>query len=105
MYFLNQSPELIAETIQYIRLEVIAIPLRMITDIAFIALIALSAQPNIYFFLLLQLLLRTVFDYAFINEGALGWGVIGIAYSTICINVVTALAGMLILFQGLRASD
>ena len=37
VHFLNQSPELIADTIQYIRLETIAIPLRVITDIALIA--------------------------------------------------------------------
>ena len=105
VHFLNQSPGLIAETIQYIRLETIAIPLRVITDIALIALITLSAKSRIYLFLLLQLVVRVVFDYTFINEAALGWGVIGIAYSTICINVVTALAGIFILFQTLRAPD
>ena len=77
----------------------------VMTDIAAIALIALSEKSRIYFFLLLQLLVRVVFDYTFINEAALGWGFIGITYSTICINVVKALAGMLILFQGLCTPD
>lgn len=101
VYFLSQSPELVIETIHYIRLETIAIPLRVVTDVALIALITLSAKRQIYLYLLLQLLVRIISDYVFINEAALGWGVIGVAYSTIVIYLITALGGLLILFQTL----
>lgn len=96
---LRQSPDLIIDTIKYIRLESIAIPFRVTTDIVFIALISLSAKPGIYAFLFIQILANIIFDYVFISEHALGWRVIGVAYSTIVVNIITAAAGIFILFQ------
>lgn len=100
---LNQSPDLISDTIDYIRLESIAIPLRVVNDIIFIALISLSAKRSMYVFLLVQLLASIFFDYAFISEDALGWGVIGVAYSTIAINIIASVVGIFILFRVIAA--
>ena len=105
VHFLNQSPDLIPDTIQYIRLETIAIPLRVVSDCTLIALILLDAKPKIYLFLLIQLVVRVISDYVFIGEAMLGWGVIGVAYSTIVINGILSAAGLLILFQILLKAE
>ncbi len=99
--FMNQPPDIVGEIIEYIRLESIAIPLRVITDIILIALITLSLNRQIYVFLLVQLIVRIASDFIFINESMLGIGVIGIAYSTICIHLITAVLGIVILYKAL----
>lgn len=68
---LRQSSDLIIDTIDYIRLESIAIPFRVMTDIVFIALISLSAKSSIYAFLFIQIFAHIIFDYIFISEYSL----------------------------------
>ena len=97
---LDQQPELVAQTAAYIRLESVAIPLRVLTDIALIALITLGNTRFICVFLIVQLIVRVFFDYLFIS--GLGLGVIGIGYSTIAINFVTSLTGLFLLVVALR---
>ena len=99
VHFLSQSPDLIIDTINYIRLESVAIPLRVITDIILIALITLSVNRWIYIYLIAQLLIRIVSDYVFINDAMLGLGVIGIAYSSIIIHLFLSISGLIILYR------
>ena len=101
----RQSPDLIIDTIDYIRLESIAIPFRLVTDIVFIALISLSAKSSIYAFLFLQIFAHIIFDYIFISEYSLSWGIIGVAYSTIAINIMTSVSGIFILFQSFSIEE
>lgn len=101
--FLNQTPSLVADTVAYIKLESIAIPFRVISDIVLIALITLSAKKSIYLFILLQLAIRLFCDFLFIGEGGLNLGILGIAYSSILIYVLTSTIGLFILFSGSKS--
>ncbi|MGI9337664.1 MAG: MATE family Na+-driven efflux transporter [Gammaproteobacteria bacterium] len=90
---LSTPGEIVGDTISYIRWEALAIPMRVITDIAFIALITLADKRRIYFLLAMQLLVSICADYAFIGTGALNLGVLGVAYSSVTANTLTALLG------------
>ena len=102
---LNQSPELVEQTTRYIRLESIAIPLRVVTDIALIALITISAKRRILFFVLFQLLVRILSDYIFLTHSDPDLGVIAVGYSTIVINSLTALTGVGLLYFSAHKVD
>lgn len=95
---LSQKPTLIADTVQYIRWETIAIPFRVIADIALIALITLSRKKRIYIFIVLQLLIRTGCDLLFISSLGLDLGIIGVAFSSLVIYVLTSIIGLGLLF-------
>ena len=90
---LSAPDEIVNDAIVYIRWEALAIPARVITDIAFIALITLADKPRIYLLLGLQLIISVCADYAFISTSALNLGVLGVAYSSVAANTLTALLG------------
>lgn len=96
---LNQKTELINQTVQYIKYETIAIPVRIIADITLIALITINAKKQIYTFIIIQVIIRIICDVIFISPNGLNLGIIGVAYSSIAIHALTAIVGIVMLFQ------
>ncbi|QEE17192.1 MATE family Na+-driven efflux transporter [Promethearchaeum syntrophicum] len=80
-----QDPLLIASTIEYIRLELIALLLRSIFKFMFILFILYSKRKTIYILLIVQMVCSVLLDTLFISSlpVSLNLGVNGIAFSNI----------------------
>ena len=102
---LNQQAELVNETIHYIRLETIVLPLRTFIDMAFVAFVVLNLKRAIYTMLAAQVVVRFGFDGLFISPRFLDLGITGVAYSSISIAVTLAAVSAALLMRVADFSD
>ena len=99
---LGQQAEMVRDTIHYIRLETVVLPLRTFIDMAFVAFVVLNLKHAIYALLLAQVVVRFGFDGMFISPQILDLGITGVAYSSICIAVTLSVISASLLS---RAAD
>jgi Na+-driven multidrug efflux pump len=85
-----QGKEIIHATVDYIRLETVAIMLSSIYRFAMVVFIVLQRDKLIYILLTVQMLFTVLFDSLFISElsVSLHLGVNGVAFSNIIVNAV-----------------
>jgi Na+-driven multidrug efflux pump len=91
-----QNPDLIAQTVSYIRYELIGLVFSNLVKFLLILFILKNYKKEIYFILIVQMFLTIFFDSLFISELSISMnvGVNGIAYTNIIVNI--ALLGMML---------
>jgi Na+-driven multidrug efflux pump len=85
-----QNPDLISETVQYIRYEIIGITFSNLVKFLMVILILKEWKKDIYKLLVVQMVFTIFFDSLFISElgFSLGLGVKGIAFTNIIVNIM-----------------
>jgi Na+-driven multidrug efflux pump len=96
-----QNPDLINETVQYIRYELVGILFSNLVKFLMVILILKEWKKDIYILLVVQMIFTIIFDSWFISElgFSLGLGVNGIAFTNIIVNILMLAYMMYIIFQ------
>ncbi|WP_439275915.1 hypothetical protein, partial [Psychrobacter sp. 1U2] len=92
--FMEQSKHIVEETIQYIRLETVAIMFATLVKYMTVVIISLNRDKYIYGLLAVQMMLSILLDSVFFGpfKYNLNMGVIGIAWTNIIVNIAILLA-------------
>lgn len=85
-----QNPDLIQETVTYIRYELLAVLLGNMVKFLMVILVLKEFKKDIYFVLIIQMISTIILDSLFISElgFSLQLGVNGIAFTNIIVNIV-----------------
>lgn len=85
-----QNPDLIGQTVSYIRYELIGLIFSNLVKFLMILFILKNYKKEIYLILIIQMVLTIIFDSLFISElsFSLNTGVNGIAYTNIIVSVL-----------------
>ena len=85
---MGQNTELQEDTVSYIRVEVFGIVAESL--VKFLMLVFIMRQWNnmLYVTLFVKMLFSAILDYGFASTSGLNLGANGIAYSTICTNII-----------------
>lgn len=95
------SPEIIKESITYIRIESIANIFSLISSFMMICLISLGKSYYVYLITIGRLILNIVFDTFFVSSLTISanLGINGIGYSNIIVNLLLSIISIRILFK------
>lgn len=96
-----QNPDLISDTVIYIRYELVGILFSNIVKFLMVILVLREFKKHIYIVLGIQMLLTIMLDSLFISElsFSLNLGVNGIAYTNIIVNLIMVIYMVYIVFK------
>lgn len=99
--FMAQNTNIIDETVNYIRLETIAMVFTTLVRFLMVVLVTIRKDKNVYLVLVAQLLLTVLFDVFFVStlDISLNLGVNGIAVTNILVNGLLIVVSIYLLFS------
>lgn len=99
--FMAQNSSIIDETVNYIRLETIAMIFSTLVRYLMVVLVTVRKDKNLYLVLLAQLFMTIIFDVFFVStlDVSLKLGVNGIAITNIIVNGILVLVSILLLYR------
>lgn len=95
------SPDIIQESVSYIRLECVANIFNILTSFIFVVLVSLDKNKQVYILTGVKLILCIVFDLFLVSslKCSLCLGVNGIAISNIFVNLILLVVSLLLLYK------
>jgi Na+-driven multidrug efflux pump len=99
--FMAQDQSVIDETVDFIRLETIAMMFSTTLKFLMVVLVTIKKDKNVYIILLVQLVLTILLDTFFISTLplSLNLGINGIAISNIIVNVVLVIVALILFYK------
>ena len=99
--FMAQDQSVIDETVDFIRLETIAMMFSTTLKFLMVVLVTIKKDKNVYIILLVQLVLTILLDTFFISTlpFSLNLGINGIAISNIIVNVVLVIVALILFYK------
>lgn len=99
--FMAQNQSIIDETVQYIRLETIAMIFTTMVRYLMVVLVTIKKDKNLYLVLVAQLVLTIILDVFFVStlNISLNLGVNGIAITNIVVNVLIFIVAIMLLYK------
>ena len=85
---MGQNETFYEETVEYIRIELIAIVFGSLAKFLFLIFVMLQWNCILYLTLIVQMVTSAGFDYRFASENGANLGVMGIAYSSVSSSII-----------------
>lgn len=98
---MSQDQSLIDQTVQYIRLETIAMIFMTLVKYVMVVLVTIKKDKNVYVVLIAQLIMTVIFDVFLVStlSLSLNLGVNGIAITNISVNTILLIVSIILLYK------